>query len=121
MFTSYQSDWTLAAKCIGTEDILFAEGSEQKSVRVFCQNCPVKRECLAEALDARMEWGIWGGMTERERRTLLRRRPDVTSWREVLFASDSAVAGSAQTPAETSTRAAAPAGRTPVRAGGSPR
>jgi len=28
--------------------------------------------------------GTRGGMTERERRALLRRRPDVTSWRELL-------------------------------------
>jgi len=27
---------------------------------------------------------VWGGMTERERRALLRRRPDVASWRELL-------------------------------------
>ncbi len=27
---------------------------------------------------------MWGGMTERERRALLRRRPDVASWRELL-------------------------------------
>jgi len=31
-----------------------------------------------------VEFGVWGGMTERERRALLRRRPDVTSWRELL-------------------------------------
>jgi WhiB family redox-sensing transcriptional regulator len=31
-----------------------------------------------------MEFGVWGGMTERERRALLRRRPDVTSWSELL-------------------------------------
>jgi WhiB family redox-sensing transcriptional regulator len=39
---------------------------------------------MAEALDNRIEWGIWGGMTERERRALLRRRGDVTSWRDLL-------------------------------------
>jgi WhiB family redox-sensing transcriptional regulator len=33
-----------------------------------------------------MEFGVWGGMTERERRALLRRRPDVTSWSELLDA-----------------------------------
>jgi WhiB family redox-sensing transcriptional regulator len=33
-----------------------------------------------------MEFGVWGGMTERERRALLRRRPDVASWRELLDA-----------------------------------
>jgi WhiB family redox-sensing transcriptional regulator len=44
----------------------------------------VRTECLADALDNRIEFGVWGGMTERERRALLRRRPDVTSWRELL-------------------------------------
>jgi WhiB family redox-sensing transcriptional regulator len=43
--------------------------------------CPVRIDCLADALDSRTEFGVWGGMTERERRTLLRRRPDVASWR----------------------------------------
>ena len=38
--------------------------------------CPVRTECLAEALDNQIEWGVWGGMTERERRALLRRRPN---------------------------------------------
>ena len=46
--------------------------------------CPVRTECLADALDNRVEFGVWGGMTERERRALLRRRPDVTSWRKLL-------------------------------------
>jgi WhiB family transcriptional regulator, redox-sensing transcriptional regulator len=45
----------------------------------------VRYECLAEALDNRIEWGVWGGMTERERRLLLRQRSDVTSWRSVLL------------------------------------
>jgi WhiB family redox-sensing transcriptional regulator len=44
----------------------------------------VRTECLAEALDHQIEWGVWGGMTERERRALLRRRPNVTSWRRLL-------------------------------------
>jgi WhiB family redox-sensing transcriptional regulator len=44
-------------------------------------SCPVRIDCLADALDSRTEFGVWGGMTERERRMLLRRRPDVASWR----------------------------------------
>ena len=51
----------------------------------------MRRECLAEALDDRIEWGVWGGMTERERRALLRRRPDVASWRQVLLSETSSV------------------------------
>ena len=50
----------------------------------MCSGCPVRFECLAEALDNRIEWGVWGGMTERERRLLLRQRSDVTSWRSIL-------------------------------------
>ena len=53
---------------------------DQKRARLLCSGCPVRFECLAEALDNRIEWGVWGGMTERERRLLLRQRPDVTSW-----------------------------------------
>jgi WhiB family redox-sensing transcriptional regulator len=45
----------------------------------------VRTECLSDALDNRVEFGVWGGMTERERRALLRRRPDVQSWKQ-LFA-----------------------------------
>ena len=52
--------------------------------------CPVRFDCLAEALDNRIEWGVWGGMTERERRQLLRQRPDVRSWRSVLLGQQSA-------------------------------
>jgi WhiB family redox-sensing transcriptional regulator len=39
---------------------------------------------MAEALDNRIEWGVWGGLTERERRAVLRKRPQVTSWAELL-------------------------------------
>jgi WhiB family redox-sensing transcriptional regulator len=46
----------------------------------------VRFECLVDALDHRVLFGVWGGMTERERRALLRSRPDVVSWREELEA-----------------------------------
>lgn len=84
------SDWTLAARCRGMRDDLFPEGGGQKKARAVCMGCPVRSECLAEALDNRIEWGIWGGMTERERRQLLREHTEVTSWREVLIGSPSA-------------------------------
>ena len=79
------ADWTIDAKCRGMEDALFPEASEQKRVRQLCLGCPVRMQCLTEALDNRIEWGVWGGMTERERRQLLRQRPDVTSWAELLM------------------------------------
>jgi len=61
-------------------DLLFQRGAAQNLAKLVCRSCPVRTECLADALDNRVEYGVWGGMTERERRALLRRRPDVTSW-----------------------------------------
>jgi len=65
-------------------DALFVEGAAQREARAVCSACPVRLECLADALDNRMDFGVWGGMTERERRALLRRRPEVSSWRSEL-------------------------------------
>lgn len=83
-------DWTLDARCRGMADALFPEGKDQKRARIVCMGCPVRAVCLAEALDNRIEWGVWGGLTERERRQLLRQRPDVTSWLAVLTAATDA-------------------------------
>ena len=38
------------------------------------------QECGADALDNKVEFGVWGGMTERQRRALLKQHPDVVSW-----------------------------------------
>ncbi|MFJ9871425.1 WhiB family transcriptional regulator [Streptomyces sp. NPDC101165] len=77
--------WTEFAACRSTDpEELFAHGAEQNRAKAVCTGCVVRTECLAEALDQRIEFGVWGGMTERERRALLRRRPDVVSWRRVL-------------------------------------
>jgi WhiB family redox-sensing transcriptional regulator len=78
-------DWTIAAACRGMDpDELFVQGAAQNRAKTVCAACPVRTECLADALDNRVEFGVWGGMTERERRALLRKRPDVRSWRKVL-------------------------------------
>lgn len=78
-------DWTARAACLSSDpDALFVQGAEQNKAKARCMGCVVRTECLADALDNRIEFGVWGGMTERERRALLRRRPEVTSWRELL-------------------------------------
>ena len=80
-------NWRAAARCRTADaEGLFVTGARQREARGFCRTCPVRTECLAHALDQRIEFGVWGGMTERERRALLRSRPHVTSWAEVLFA-----------------------------------
>ena len=82
---TWNEDWASAAQCRGSEpDELFVRGAEQHKAKAVCGACPVRAECLAEALDNEIEWGVWGGLTERERRALLRKRPNVTSWRRLL-------------------------------------
>lgn len=77
-------DWAQRAACRTEQpDELFVRGAEQNKAKQVCAGCPVRTECLAEALDNQIEWGVWGGMTERERRALLRRQPHA-SWRKVL-------------------------------------
>lgn len=78
-------DWSARAACRTTDpDALFVQGAAQNRARALCSGCVVRTECLADALDNQVEFGVWGGMTERERRALLRRRPNVTSWRRLL-------------------------------------
>jgi WhiB family redox-sensing transcriptional regulator len=84
---TWVNDWPSLAACRGSEpDELFVPGAAQNRAKAVCRGCPVRSECLADALDNRTEFGIWGGMTERERRALLRRRPNVISWRALLQA-----------------------------------
>lgn len=83
--TSHVDQWTMYASCRGMEDDLFVEAKDQREARKVCRHCPVRLDCLVEALDNSIEWGVWGGMTERERRSLLRSHDDVTSWRAVLI------------------------------------
>jgi WhiB family redox-sensing transcriptional regulator len=71
--------WDLAA-CKNAEPELFfpisvtsaSRGTIERAKRV-CGSCPVQSQCLSYALRHRQEQGIWGGLTEDERRRLNRR------------------------------------------------
>jgi WhiB family transcriptional regulator, redox-sensing transcriptional regulator len=81
----WTQEWTLTAACQSeAPDALFVSGAAQHRAKSVCRGCSVRTECLADALDNRVEFGVWGGLTERERRALLRRRPNVTSWQTLL-------------------------------------
>lgn len=69
--------WRDAAECYDKDEIwaLFGNGQEQKiAVRQFCMKCPVLDDCAEYALDNRIEFGVWGGLTEEDRRKIRRRR-----------------------------------------------
>ncbi|BBZ45268.1 WhiB family transcriptional regulator [Mycobacterium parmense] len=80
-----RSEWVSRALCRSTDpDRLFVTGKAQRDATAICRHCPVAVECLAEALDNRVEFGVWGGMTERRRRALLKEHSEVASWYDVL-------------------------------------
>jgi WhiB family redox-sensing transcriptional regulator len=82
---SNTNDWASRGACRTADpDMLFVQGAAQNRAKAICMSCSVRTECLADALDNRIEFGVWGGMTERERRALLRRRPNVVSWQRLL-------------------------------------
>ena len=85
---TWVKDWAQHGACIKAEpEALFVRGAAQNIAKQVCKGCPVIAECLADSLDNRNEFGVWGGMTERQRRGLLRRWPQVVSWR-ALFEAD---------------------------------
>ncbi|MCV7195274.1 WhiB family transcriptional regulator [Mycobacterium angelicum] len=61
-------------------DELFVRGAAQRKAAVICRHCPVMQQCATDALDNKVEYGVWGGMTERQRRALLKENPEVVSW-----------------------------------------
>lgn len=70
-------DWRQQANCLGTAVNLFfpeqgASTHDAVWAKAICAACPVRTECLDANIDEK--WGIWGGMSERERRKERRRR-----------------------------------------------
>ena len=79
---TWVNGWAQHGICSRAEpDALFVRGAAQQAAKQVCVDCPVIAECLADSLDNRTEFGVWGGMTERQRRALLKRKPEVLSWR----------------------------------------
>lgn len=78
---SRDSDWRDSAACCDEEDpeVFFPKGSDGPWVLVIeeakavCRRCPVMEECLQWALETGQDFGVWGGLSEWDRRRLQRR------------------------------------------------
>ena len=68
--------WTVDAACADADpDLFFGEhGRPATEAKQICAGCPVRAECLDFALEGRERFGIWGGLTEKQRRVEARRR-----------------------------------------------
>ena len=74
-------DWQLKAACRGPQASVFfpppvAERRDEKRFRernakAICETCSVRDDCLSYAVTIREQHGIWGGLSESERRELL--------------------------------------------------
>ena len=71
-----QIDWMTRGRCINVPPAIFfpSDGAGVEVARKICAECPVKQECLEHALVNRIDHGVWGGCSERERRRILKRR-----------------------------------------------
>jgi WhiB family redox-sensing transcriptional regulator len=72
--------WRDHAECRGVDPGIFHPDDEDENefssdaAKAICMQCPVREPCLEHAIAVREKHGVWGGLTARERRRLIRRR-----------------------------------------------
>jgi WhiB family transcriptional regulator, redox-sensing transcriptional regulator len=66
--------WMLQAKCLDADPEAFfpEKGGSTREAKRICAACPVREECLEYSLTNEERFGIWGGLSERERRRVRR-------------------------------------------------
>lgn len=98
-YADKDQSWAAKALCASEPaDALFVQGAAQRQIRSRCFACEVRLECLADALQSEANFGVWGGLTERERRAMLRHYRSVKNWREWLLESDDPLAQELRSP-----------------------
>ena len=70
-----RDDWALQARCRGMNSTVFfgRNLTEARDAIRTCERCDVRRPCLDYALREHIDIGVWGGLTERQRRAYARR------------------------------------------------
>jgi WhiB family redox-sensing transcriptional regulator len=73
---SPETGWMADGLCRDVPPSMFfpSDGVGVERARKVCGECPVLAPCLEYALAHRIDHGVWGGTSERERRRILRRR-----------------------------------------------
>ena len=71
-----EHEWMLSARCRQLPPGTFfpSDGIGVEVAQRECQQCPVRLECLEYALENRIDHGVWGGTSERQRRRILKKR-----------------------------------------------
>ena len=81
-----ERNWQDEANCLGVDpDLFFPErGASTREAKEVCRGCVVRLDCLEYALVNGEKFGIWGGLSERERRRLRRQRALASAQRHCL-------------------------------------
>lgn len=71
-----ETSWQEKALCAQTDPEAFfpEKGGSTREAKKVCINCEVRTDCLDEAIDRDERFGIWGGLSERERRKLKKKK-----------------------------------------------
>jgi WhiB family redox-sensing transcriptional regulator len=71
-----ENTWRNRGACNGLDPAVFFPDSEENAeeAKSICAECAVRLSCLEHALVVRERDGVWGGLTEKERRRMIRQR-----------------------------------------------
>ena len=71
--------WMANGKCVDLDPSLFfpSDGKGVEVAKSICSTCDMKIPCLEYALRNRVDHGVWGGASERQRRRILRARKEL--------------------------------------------
>ncbi|RCV50496.1 WhiB family transcriptional regulator [Marinitenerispora sediminis] len=62
--------------CRQEPDLFFAEApADVEAAKALCTDCPVREQCLTDALERREPWGVWGGQLLVAGQVVARKRP----------------------------------------------
>ena len=76
LIVTEERSWQDHANCLGVDpDLFFPErGASTREAKEVCRGCVVREDCLEYAIVNAEKFGIWGGLSERERRRIRRAR-----------------------------------------------
>ena len=71
---SEERPWVVFSACRDKDpDIFFPDDrKETREAIAICGTCPVRSECLEYAIEADIRFGVWGGLSDKQRRRLIR-------------------------------------------------
>lgn len=76
MDTYADTKWMSEGNCAHKPPSLFfpSDGVGVEKAKLVCEECPVATQCLEYAIENRIDHGVWGGTSERQRRRIIRAR-----------------------------------------------